>query len=155
MDKRQSTEWTASGSAISNGREPKSCLGWVFNSKLGHIAILHNKCMAWHAATSGVENWAQGLSCQLKFVHDSILIISGSKNNQILLARFVVYRQKIGPNVATFKTMVLTQNVVRVQGTHVSCYSQHYIFFVAYESAQSAWVLNNTRLGRLITNTLT
>jgi len=63
-------EWTVAGSAISNGREPKSCLGQVFSSKLGHIAILHNKCMAWHTATSRVENSAQGLSCQLKFVHD-------------------------------------------------------------------------------------
>jgi hypothetical protein len=51
------------GSAISNGRGPKSCLGWVFNSKLGHIAILHTKWKAWHAATSRVENLAQGLSC--------------------------------------------------------------------------------------------
>jgi len=35
--------------------------------KLGHIAILHGKRMAWHAATSIVENSTQGLSCQLKF----------------------------------------------------------------------------------------
>ncbi len=61
------TEW--SGSAISNGREPKSCLGQVFNSKLDHIAILCSKGMAWHAATSRVENSAQGSSCQFKFVH--------------------------------------------------------------------------------------
>jgi hypothetical protein len=33
------------GSAISNGREPKSCLGRVFNSKLGRIATLMSKCM--------------------------------------------------------------------------------------------------------------
>ncbi len=57
------------GSTISNRREPKSCLDRVFNSKLGRIAILRNKCMAWHAATSKVENSDQGLSCQLKFVH--------------------------------------------------------------------------------------
>jgi hypothetical protein len=36
---------------------------------LGRIAILRNKCMALHAATSRVENSAQGSSCQLKFVH--------------------------------------------------------------------------------------
>jgi len=68
------------GSAISNGREPKSCLGQVFNSKLGCIVILCGKCMAWHAATSIVENSAQGSSCELKFVHGwSILLqnISG------------------------------------------------------------------------------
>ena len=33
------------GSAITNGREPRSCLGRVFNSKLGHSATLVNKCM--------------------------------------------------------------------------------------------------------------
>ncbi len=33
------------GSAMTNGREPKSCLGQVFNSKLGHIATLGSKCM--------------------------------------------------------------------------------------------------------------
>ncbi len=35
-----------SGSAISNGREHKSCLGRVFNSKLGRIATLLGKCIA-------------------------------------------------------------------------------------------------------------
>jgi hypothetical protein len=34
------------GSAIYNGREPKSCLGQVFNSKLDRIAILCSKCVA-------------------------------------------------------------------------------------------------------------
>ncbi len=34
------------GSTTSNVREPKSCLGRVFNSKLGHIATLLSKCMA-------------------------------------------------------------------------------------------------------------
>jgi hypothetical protein len=34
------------GTTISNGREPKSCLGQVFNSKLGRIATLPSKCMA-------------------------------------------------------------------------------------------------------------
>jgi len=58
------------GSAKANGREPKSCLGRVFNSKLGHTAMLCRKCMAWQAATSRVENSAQGSSCQLKFDHD-------------------------------------------------------------------------------------
>ncbi len=34
------------GSAITNGREPRSCLGRVFNSKLGCIAAtLGSKCM--------------------------------------------------------------------------------------------------------------
>ncbi len=32
------------GSAISNEREPKSCLDWVFISKLGSIVIRHWKC---------------------------------------------------------------------------------------------------------------
>ncbi len=34
------------GSAVTNGREPKSCLGQVFNSKLGRIAALLSKCWA-------------------------------------------------------------------------------------------------------------
>ncbi len=54
---------------VEPGREPKSCLGQVSNSKLGHIAILCSKCMVWHAADPRVENWAQGSSCQLKFSH--------------------------------------------------------------------------------------
>ncbi len=33
------------GSAITNGREPRSCLGRVFNSKLGCIGTLDCKCM--------------------------------------------------------------------------------------------------------------
>jgi len=33
------------GSAITNGREPRSCLDRVFNSKLGCIATLDSKCM--------------------------------------------------------------------------------------------------------------
>jgi hypothetical protein len=33
------------GSAITNGREPRSCLGRVFNSKLGCFATLGSKCM--------------------------------------------------------------------------------------------------------------
>jgi hypothetical protein len=34
-----------SGSAITNGREPRSCLGRVFNSKLGCIDTPGSKCM--------------------------------------------------------------------------------------------------------------
>ncbi len=33
------------GSTITNGRKPRSCLGRVFNSKLGCIATLGSKCM--------------------------------------------------------------------------------------------------------------
>jgi hypothetical protein len=33
------------GSVITNGREPRSCLGRVFNSKLGRIATPGSKCM--------------------------------------------------------------------------------------------------------------
>jgi hypothetical protein len=46
-----------SGSAVTNGREPKCCLGRVFNFKLGRIAALLSKNAA---ATSRVENSAQG-----------------------------------------------------------------------------------------------
>ncbi len=54
------------GSMITNGREPRSCLGWVFNSKLGCFATHYSVT---HATTSKVENSAQGSSCKLKFVH--------------------------------------------------------------------------------------
>jgi hypothetical protein len=33
-------------SILVKGREPRSCFGWVFNFKLGHIALLHHKCTA-------------------------------------------------------------------------------------------------------------
>ncbi len=36
---------TKAGSAITNGREPRSCLGRVFNSKLSCFAKLGSKCM--------------------------------------------------------------------------------------------------------------
>jgi hypothetical protein len=35
----------STGSAITNGREPRSCFCRVFNSKLGCIATLDSKCM--------------------------------------------------------------------------------------------------------------
>jgi hypothetical protein len=35
----------STGSAISNGREPRSCLGRVFNFKLGCFATLGSKCI--------------------------------------------------------------------------------------------------------------
>jgi hypothetical protein len=38
---------TYPGSAITNGREPRSCLGRVFNSKLGCIVTLGSKCMVY------------------------------------------------------------------------------------------------------------
>ncbi len=41
----RSEQWDLPGSAITNGREPRSCLGRVFNSKLGCIATLGSKCM--------------------------------------------------------------------------------------------------------------
>jgi hypothetical protein len=36
----------ATGSTISNGREPRSGLDRVFSFKLGHITLMHNKCTA-------------------------------------------------------------------------------------------------------------
>jgi len=35
------------GSAITNGREPSSCLGRVFNFKLGSFVSKKYNCMAW------------------------------------------------------------------------------------------------------------
>jgi len=37
--------WQVTGSTKASGREPKTGLGRVFNSKLGCIATLGNKCM--------------------------------------------------------------------------------------------------------------
>ncbi len=39
--------WVKAGSAITNGREPRSCLGWVFNSKLGCFATPGRQCIVW------------------------------------------------------------------------------------------------------------
>ncbi len=48
----------SAGSAISNGREPRSCLGRVFNIKLGSFVSKQLNCMArTHTATS----WKLGL----------------------------------------------------------------------------------------------
>jgi len=70
---QQRMQQPRSGSTITNGREPRSCLGRVFNSKLGCIATPGSKCMVcMHAATSKVENLAQGSSCKLKFVHAKV-----------------------------------------------------------------------------------
>jgi len=55
----------------------RDSLSQVFNSKLGRIAILCSKCMAWHATLSRVENSAQGLSWQLNFVNASQLLRGG------------------------------------------------------------------------------
>jgi hypothetical protein len=64
-----------SGSTISNGREPRSCLGRGFDSKSGCIAkyCICGKRTPYHEASSRVENSAQVTSCQLKFVHGLVL----------------------------------------------------------------------------------
>ncbi len=41
---------------VSIGRELKSCLGRVFNSKLVSFIVLGGKCVAYKTATSRVEN---------------------------------------------------------------------------------------------------
>ncbi len=58
-------EWP--GRAITNGREPRSCLGQVFNFKSGSFTD-NSKILQPANATSKVENWTQVLSCKLKFV---------------------------------------------------------------------------------------
>ncbi len=57
------------GSAVSNRKESKSCLGRVFNFKLGRISTLLSEGLGIHRATSRLESSAQGSSCQLEFVH--------------------------------------------------------------------------------------
>ncbi len=62
------------GSARANGREPKTFLGRVFNYKLSCFEDVHETHVCGCTPTSIVENSAQVLSCQLKFVHGSRLI---------------------------------------------------------------------------------
>ncbi len=47
------------GARYLTGENLKVVWGRVFNSKLGHIAKLHSKCMARHAATSRADNSVQ------------------------------------------------------------------------------------------------
>ncbi len=58
-------------SARANGREPKTFLGRVFNNKLGCFEDVHETHVCGCTPKSIVENLAQVLSCQLKFVHGS------------------------------------------------------------------------------------
>ncbi len=56
-------------SAITNGREPRSCLGRVFNSKLGCIATLGSKCMVcMQQPLLKLKTWPKARP-ELKFVH--------------------------------------------------------------------------------------
>ncbi len=50
-------EYALTGSATSNGREPESCMGRVFNSKLGHIATLCSKCMECMQPLVKLKTW--------------------------------------------------------------------------------------------------
>jgi len=45
------------GSAITNVRESRSCLGRVFNSKLGHIATVGSKFMVWMQPLLKLKTW--------------------------------------------------------------------------------------------------
>ncbi len=45
------------GSAITNGREPRSCLGQVFNSELGCIATPGSKCMVCMQPLLKLKTW--------------------------------------------------------------------------------------------------
>ncbi len=54
-------EW--SGSAKANGREPKTCLGRVFNYKLGCFGDVLETHVCGYTPTSIVENSAQVSSC--------------------------------------------------------------------------------------------
>ncbi len=60
---------TLYGSMISKRREPKCCLGQVFNFKLGSFTMKQFQLHYMHTDNSVVENSAQVLSCLLKSVH--------------------------------------------------------------------------------------
>jgi hypothetical protein len=57
----QSTD--SAESAKANGREPKTCLGRVFNYKLGCFEDVHKTRVCGCMTASIVENLAQVLSC--------------------------------------------------------------------------------------------
>jgi len=56
------------GSTKANGREPKTCFGWVFYYKLGCFEDMYETQVFGCTSTSVVENSAQVSSCELKFV---------------------------------------------------------------------------------------
>ncbi len=56
------------GSSKANGRKPRSCLGRVFNFKLGCFTKSIQFMACTNTDQSRHENSAQGLSCKLKFV---------------------------------------------------------------------------------------
>jgi hypothetical protein len=52
-----------------NGSETKSCLGRIFNSKLGYLYYECNSMAYTSTPTSRVEYSAQVLFCKLKLTH--------------------------------------------------------------------------------------
>ncbi len=46
------------GSEKDNGREPKSCLGRVFNSKLGHFVVMHTLLGTYAGLDLELKTWA-------------------------------------------------------------------------------------------------
>jgi hypothetical protein len=53
------------GRAITNGRELRSCLGVVFNSKLGHIANLCSKCRVCMQPLLKLKTWPRACPVSL------------------------------------------------------------------------------------------
>jgi hypothetical protein len=51
------SHWPTLGSLITYRREPRSCLGQVFNSKLGCISTLGSKCMAYMQPLLKLKTW--------------------------------------------------------------------------------------------------
>jgi len=62
------------GSAITYGRETRSCLGRVFSITLSSFVSKQSSCMACTLAASRVENSVQVSSGLLKFVHHGIVL---------------------------------------------------------------------------------
>jgi len=57
MDITKLKNYLASESAITNGREPRSCLAQIFNSKLGCIATVSSKCMVCMQPLLKLKTW--------------------------------------------------------------------------------------------------
>jgi hypothetical protein len=75
------------------------CLGRDLNFKLIRIASLLNKCMVHLQHLLELKNSAQVSSCQLKFVHDSLLAFSYNPEGIFTFGNLVNFRSTYSGNI--------------------------------------------------------
>jgi hypothetical protein len=66
-------KFDTTGSAITNGREPRSCLGRVFNSKLGCIATVGSNCMVCMQPLLKLKTWPKACPVSYSLSMDTII----------------------------------------------------------------------------------